>query len=288
MAEEKSRSPAGGALSRCVAAGKTLVNVVRETGVRFARSDCFRLASSLSFQSLVSIVPALLFLLWSFQLVYPDFGIAKITDLMRPYFFPEMLEDVTQTIAEIIGRINFAALGWIGAALAFFATFSLVFNFKGALDRIFKIKDIKPSQLRRLIIVVTTVIVFPLYIWLIFRETRLWFHVPSVLAIARPYGITILTLFLLYRLLPEQPPRTWSALIGSLLAGVFLEMERMSLAMYFSYMKGVYSIIYGALFLLPLFLVWLYFAWVIILAGATLTSVIEKLLKQRNRESRLL
>jgi len=267
-----------------VRAGKVLLRVFGHTGLRFARNDCFRIASSLSFQTLVTIVPASLFLLWSIRVLHPDLGMSRISDILKPFFVPAMLSDVSETIGNIIEGINFAALGWIGATLAFFATFSLSLNVKTALDRIFNIKESRLPFMKRLFVAMITVLIFPLYVWITFRETRLMIHVPSGLYLLRPYFATILTLYLLYRYLPEQPPRAWGAILGSILAGVFLEAERLGLAMYFSYMHGVYQIIYGALFLLPLFLLWLYFSWVIVLAGATFSSVIEKMIFEGARQ----
>lgn len=265
-------------------AGKVLLKVFTETGLRFVRSDGFRIASSLSFQTLVTIVPASLFVLWSIHVIHPDLGMSKISDMVRPFFFPNILQEVTETIASIIEQINFAAIGWIGAAAAFTATFMLSLNVKTAFDRIFNINETRLPIIKRLVIATVVVIIFPLYVWVTFRETRLIFHLPSGLTLLRPYLVTILTLYLLYRFLPEQPPRTWGALLGSILAGIFLETERLGLAMYFSYMQGVYRIIYGTLFLLPLFLLWLYLSWVIILTGATFSSVIEKMIYEESKK----
>ena len=268
-------------LVTCARAGKILLRVFAQSGSTFYRADGFRMASSLSFQTLVSIVPASLFLLWSLRTIHPDMGMGKLLDLLRPFFFPEMIDEVMETIGGILEKINFAAIGWIGATLAFFATFSLSLNVKGCLDRLFNIRQEQLPLLRRLAIATVVVILMPLYVWFTYSETRLMIHIPSGLYLFRPYFVTILTLYLVYRYMPERPPRAWGALLGSLLAGIFLEAERFGLAMYFSFMHNVYLIIYGALFILPLFLLWLYLSWVIFLSGATFSSAIEKLIYER-------
>gem|GEM_PF-6168621 len=254
--------------------------IIGQTGVSFYRNDGFRLASSLSFQTILSIVPAMLFVLWTIQQVHPDLGMSKISDILSPYFLSDDIKVATDKINEIIEKINFETIGWIGIIASFFATFGLSWNFKGALDRLFNIRNVKLNLLKRLAITCMVVLLFPLYIWITIRETRLYVHLPSILYLGRPYLVTILTLFVIYRYLPEEPPRWWSAVIGAVFTGLLLECERIGLARYFSAMKGVYSIIYGTLFLVPFCLLWLYLFWVVVLAGATLSSVIEKKLSQ--------
>jgi len=95
-----------------------------------------------------------------------------------------------------------------------------------------------------------------------------------------PLGL-IGTLFsFLYFAVPNHPVRLVHAAIGGFAAAVaFLVMQRMFVVMqrmFGSFIAGfpTYTLIYGTFAAMPIFLVWLYFSWVVVLAGALLTATL--------------
>jgi membrane protein len=85
---------------------------------------------------------------------------------------------------------------------------------------------------------------------------------------------TWLLLFLLYRLMPNTKVRWRPALIGSLLAALFWEAGKWGFGLYVE-SAVTYNIIYGALGLVPLFFLWLYVTWVIVLFGLELSYTLQ-------------
>ena len=82
-----------------------------------------------------------------------------------------------------------------------------------------------------------------------------------------PFLTTTLAFSLLYNLVPNQRVNKYHALAGGVFAGACFELAKYAFGMY---IKAVptYEIIYGALAIIPMFLVWLYLSWVIVLLGA--------------------
>ncbi len=88
---------------------------------------------------------------------------------------------------------------------------------------------------------------------------------------AFPWFSTGLGLYLLYRYVPNTEVRVRNALLGTALTLSFLEIFRQGFAMYLTKVP-TFKVIYGAFAAVPLFLVWVYLAWLAILVGALVTS----------------
>ncbi len=87
-------------------------------------------------------------------------------------------------------------------------------------------------------------------------------------------GATWLLLFLLYVLMPNGRVRLRPALAGSLVAAVLWETGKWGFKLYVSRAVS-YSAIYGTLGLVPLFLLWLYVTWIIVLFGLEITYTLQ-------------
>lgn len=88
---------------------------------------------------------------------------------------------------------------------------------------------------------------------------------PVVLHLA-PYGLMVLALTILYALVPNCPVKIKHAFIGALLTAATFEAARAL----FSWLVGFssFELIYGTFAAFPLFLIWMYTSWLIVLAGA--------------------
>lgn len=78
-------------------------------------------------------------------------------------------------------------------------------------------------------------------------------------------------LLLLYRTLPRVRVSLRHAVIGAVVATVLLSLMQKALSIYIEHVPG-YELVYGALATLPVFLLWLYLFWSIVLFGASLTA----------------
>lgn len=96
----------------------------------------------------------------------------------------------------------------------------------------------------------------------------------NILLRASPYLFTWTAFALAYRLIPNVRVRMWPAWTGALVAGLMFEAAKRGFDYYLRAFAG-YEKIYGAISVIPAFLLWLYVTWVIVLFGAALAYVIQ-------------
>jgi membrane protein len=78
-----------------------------------------------------------------------------------------------------------------------------------------------------------------------------------------------------YYALPNTRVRYWAALCGGILASLSLALLQQGFHWYVS-RASFYSTLYGILSALPIFLLWLYLAWALVLGIAILVAYIDK------------
>ncbi len=86
----------------------------------------------------------------------------------------------------------------------------------------------------------------------------------------------------LYRFVPNTHVRWEHAWGGAIFVSLALELCQKGLAMYLTKVP-VYSTIYGAFSAVPIFLIWIYVSWVIVLLGAVIAAYTPSLLSQVKR-----
>jgi len=84
-----------------------------------------------------------------------------------------------------------------------------------------------------------------------------------------------LAFWALYVLVPNYRVRLRHGLIGSLFATLMFELAKRGFAFFVAHFSA-YKTIYGAVAALPVFLIWIYLSWIIILAGAVLTATLPE------------
>lgn len=85
-----------------------------------------------------------------------------------------------------------------------------------------------------------------------------------------PFLTTTMAFFVIYRLLPNRTVSAKSAVIGGLVAGILFEIAKRLFAYYVVHFPSQQAV-YGAFATIPIFLLWIYLSWMIILLGAEIT-----------------
>ena len=89
-----------------------------------------------------------------------------------------------------------------------------------------------------------------------------------------PGFVTVLGFLILYLLIPAGRINFWHALIGALFSGVLFELSKILFGLYLKYFP-TYELLYGALAVIPIFLIWVFLAWSIFLLGAEVIKAIR-------------
>jgi membrane protein len=88
-----------------------------------------------------------------------------------------------------------------------------------------------------------------------------------------PFVFATAGLTLLYKAVPARHVRWSRALAGAIVAALAIEAAKHGFAWYVTRVAS-YELVYGALAALPVFLVWIYLGWVIVLAGAAISATL--------------
>jgi membrane protein len=94
-----------------------------------------------------------------------------------------------------------------------------------------------------------------------------------LLARSMSLGIGTLILTLLYGLVPVRRVPWRAALVGGMLAAIAFDIAKSGFALYIKHVP-TYQIVYGTIAALPLFLVWVYLSWMIVLVGAAISATL--------------
>ena len=265
--------------------GSLLARIIRVGHLLFrgyADDDLTIHASSLTFVTLTSLVPILAV---GFALVKGfGFGADQLATVEQMAWFlqmPEQWQEFVQKILDIVNTTNFAALGWIGLAFFVLTAVLLLANVEKSFNRVWGV-DKNRSLLRQIANYTSVLVLVPVLIGLAgalkaqVAITRKVLDV-DVNAWAQnlaSFGILWLVIGFLYVFVPNTRVRLRSAFTSSLLTTlVFLGWMRMFTVM----QTGVvnYNRIYGAFAAVPVFMLWMYVTWVILLLGAEFTFALQ-------------
>ena len=98
----------------------------------------------------------------------------------------------------------------------------------------------------------------------------------EVLLGALPVLLQALGFFLMYLIVPSCPVRPRSALVGAVVTLALFELTKFGFVIFISNFD-TYQIIYGAMWSIPVFLLWIYLSWLVILLGACISAEIDVL-----------
>lgn len=97
---------------------------------------------------------------------------------------------------------------------------------------------------------------------------------------ALPFLFATVGLTVMYKAVPARPVRVLPAAIGGAGAALALEAAKYGFAYYVGKVS-TYEAVYGALAALPVFLLWIHLCWIIVLAGAAVSATLSDAPKRR-------
>ena len=248
----------------------------------YADDDLAIHASSLTFVTLTSLVPILAV---GFALV-KGFGLRadQLEAVAQMEWFAQMpaqWQEFVQKVLDIVDQTNFAALGWIGLAFFVLTAVLLLANVEKSFNRVWGV-DKNRSLLRQVANYTSVLVLVPVLIGAAgalkaqVAINRKIFEV-DVNAWAQnlaSFVILWLAIGFLYVFVPNTRVRLRPAFTSSLLTTlVFLGWMQMFTVMQVGVVN--YNRIYGAFAAVPVFMLWMYVTWVILLLGAEFTFALQ-------------
>ena len=250
---------------------------------RFYAERGLQTAGSLTFTTLLSLVPLFTVAL-AVSTAFPVFD--QTIGALQLFLFENFLPDASgvDTIAEQIASFtrNARRLTVIGLAVFIVTAVLLMMTIDVSLNRLFRVQRQRPL-LQKVLTYWAVLTLGPVLIGgslsmtsfalgASFGWLKLDLVADAVLGVL-PFVFTCAALTLLYAVVPYRHVELREALIGAILAGIAFELVKRGFAIYLGRFP-TYTLIYGAFATIPIFLVWLYLSWVIVLGGATLTALL--------------
>jgi membrane protein len=242
-----------------------------------------QVAGSLTFTTTLALVPLLTIVLAIFT-TFPIFSSFRAS--LEGYFVQTVMpKGIANTI---IGNLTqFASkatrLSAVGAVALLFTSSAMMATVERAFNQIWRVKRTRPIA-QRVLMYWALLTLGPLLFGLSLTVTsQLFLATGGVMATVPLLGALFYTAVslalttgaytLLYMAVPHRFVDWRDAVWGGLVAAVAFEIAKRLFGVFIKQFPN-YTIIYGALAALPLFLLWMYLSWMITLVGALITAAL--------------
>ena len=256
---------------------------LRSVANRTGKTGLARTAGSLAFTTVLGLVPLATVAL-SFVARFPVFQqwLDTFEGFLLQYTLPGSANEV---VHRYVREFTEKAVGLTGVSILFIAVAAtlVIAQVEREINALWGVGAKRPFA-QRLTVYVLGITVGPVLVgasisvttWLV-SQTLAPMATESTLSrlIVKPvpFILSMLALAFLYIIAPARRVPLANAFAGALPAAVAFEAAKSGFAIY---VKNVptYEVVYGTLAALPVFLIWIYVCWLIVLAGAAITATL--------------
>ena len=249
-----------------------------------------QVASSLTFTTVLALVPLLTIALAIFT-AFPLFNTLRtsldtffVQNLMPKLIANTILGYLNQFAAKSTGLSAIGAIALTITAVAMMSTIDRVFN------RIWRVRQARPI-VQRVLIYWAIVTLGPVLIGFSISVTSYLFMatngvvlktslIGAIFYTSVSIFLTTGAFTLLYVVVPNRVIDWRDAMWGGLLAGIALELAKRIFAIYIVKFP-TYTMVYGSVAAVPIFLIWIYLFWMITLSGALVAAAVPVIKYER-------
>lgn len=253
------------------------IKTLRATYARINQADLPLVAGSLSYMTVLTLVPLLAVSLSVFHWLG---GLDEMMKQIEPFLIKNLIEssgaEVSRYLSRAIRRVHSGAIGVGGVVGLFFASTKLFHDMERAVQRVWittKRRALWKSLLVYWLVMFAGPLLVAALLGVIGRQTI--GRGPLVPLEVVAASLAFLALFSIYKWVPSRKVEFRPAFAAALLATAALALTQ---EFYSSVMRGLFrfSKLYGSLAGLPLFLIWVLLLWWIVLLGAALTAILQE------------
>jgi membrane protein len=257
------------------------LDTARTLRERFREDRLGLTASSLTFTTLIALVPLVTVMLAIFS-AFPMFASFQVA--LEKYFLQSLVPDgiakpVMGALTQFASKA--ARLGTAGLALLVLTALALMLTIDRALSAIWRVRRPRPLT-QRVLIYWAALTLGPLLLGVSLSLTSWALTASKGVVAALPGGLSLILNTLefvlmaagmagLFHYVPNTHVRWRHALAGGVFVAAGLEVAKRVLAWYVGTIP-TYSAVYGAFAAVPIFLLWIYVAWLIVLWGAVIAA----------------
>lgn len=249
---------------------------------RFWADNCFQYAGALSYTTVFALVP-LTVAVFGILSAFPVFQ--EWSERLRSYIFANFVPATGSTIESYLSSFaaNASSLTGVGIVALIVSALLMMYSIEDAFNRIFRVTRAR-RPVSRFVVYWTVLSLGPMLVVAGLALSTYLFALPLLAEIDRdlalsdrllvlvPALVTWLALTLSYAVVPNADVRWRHAAMGALIATILFELGKRGFALYLT--NASYQRIYGAFAVVPIFLIWVYLSWNIVLLGASLAAVL--------------
>jgi membrane protein len=262
---------------------KLLANFVVLVYRRFKEERCFQLCGSLTFTTLLALVPLVTIML-TVVTAFPVFD--EIVQTLRSFVTANMVPEASSSLITVYVQQfsdNAARLTALGIVLLAVTSIMLMLTIDRAFNTIWRVKRPRPL-IQRVLIYWSVLTIGPLLVggslsltsWLVTQSMGLGKQVPELtIAVLKlvPLLLTSVAFGFLYRTVPNRQVTVLDAAVGGIIAAFAFEAMKIGFG-HFVARIATYKLVYGTFASLPIFLMWIYLSWVVVVFASVITAVL--------------
>lgn len=261
-----------------------VIELAQRVAQRFHDDRVLQIASSLTFTTLLSLVPIITIALTLIS-AFPVFG--EMSDALKTFVLQNLLPNSADAIAKYAQQFttNAARLTAVGIGFLSMTAILLLMTIDRAFNDIWRVRHPRPI-IQRVVVYWTLITVGPVLVgasltitsWLVAQSVQFVGGIPGaavVLLTLVPFLLTSLALALLYLTMPNRRIAARDALTGGFIAGLVFEVMKRGFALYITSFP-TYKLVYGAFATVPVFLMWVYVSWLVVVFGAVVVAVLPE------------
>ena len=257
------------------------LETLRTLRLRFREDHLGLTASSLTFTTLISLVPLVTVTLAIFS-AFPMF--ASFQEALQKYFLQSLVPDniakpVMAALTQFAAKAN--RLGSVGLVFLVLSALALMLTIDRTLNAIWRVRNPRPIA-QRVLVYWAAATLGPLVLGVSLSLTSYVLSASKGIVSELPGGVSLLLNTIEFLLLAagmaslfHYVPNTYvqwrHAIAGGVFVSVGFEVAKKGLAWYITQVP-TFAVVYGAFATLPILLVWIYLGWVIVLLGAVIAA----------------
>jgi membrane protein len=250
---------------------------------RFKEERCFQLCGSLTFTTLLALVP-LITIMATVMTAFPVFD--NVVETLRAYVASNLVPAGSSRLITVYMQQfteNAAKLTALGIVLLGVSAIMLMLTIDRAFNTIWRVKRPR-SLIQRVLIYWSVLTIGPMLIggslsltsWLVTQSLGVGRQAPELTVAFLKLGplfLTSVAFGFLYRTVPNRQVTVLDAVVGGIIAAFAFEAMKIGFGHFVANFAS-YKLVYGTFASLPILLVWIYLSWVVIVFAAVITAVL--------------
>lgn len=241
----------------------------------------FTRAASGTYTTMLALIP---FMVVGGSLIITFNNEVTITSLVakiHEFVTPLAGDSIANFLADSLTRTLQLGLGPVGVISLLVTSVMLFVHIEDAFNDIWHVAKPRAFYLRILLFYAVVTLGPILFSFSIFQTTQLFSHEleSNILwKIISELGILTAVCFVVLKFLPNTRVQIKSALVTAFGAAIMLGVARFGFSYYMSIaFENTYSILYGALGIIPAILLWLYISWIVLLGSVELCYCLQNM-----------